>query len=43
MFILAIPANVTRAANVATLALFIISFKVFKKSRHSSITQKASR
>jgi hypothetical protein len=38
MFMLAVPANVILAANVATLALFIISFEVLKKKRRSAHT-----
>jgi energy-converting hydrogenase Eha subunit C len=44
IFVLAIPANVILAANVATLVLFITSFEVLKKKRRSSLTvDKASR
>lgn len=35
IFMLAIPASVILAANVATLVLFIISFEVLKKKRRS--------
>jgi hypothetical protein len=35
IFVLAIPANVTLAADVAALALFIVSFEMLKKRRPS--------
>jgi hypothetical protein len=35
IFVLAIPANVVLATDIATLALFIVSFEVLKKRRPS--------
>lgn len=35
---LAVPANVILAANVATLALFVISFEILKKKHRSTLT-----
>jgi hypothetical protein len=39
LVILAIPSNVILEANVATLVLFVISFEVLKRKRHSSVVQ----
>jgi hypothetical protein len=35
IFMLAIPANVILAANIAVLVLFVFSFEVLRRKRHS--------
>jgi hypothetical protein len=37
IFVLAIPSNITLAANVAVLVTFVVSLEVLKKKRFSSI------
>jgi hypothetical protein len=37
IFVLAIPGNITLAANVAVLVTFVVSLEVLKKKRRSSI------